>query len=355
METGIFAVPFRLPETNVARGLRWDLQCVQWAEQYGIHEAWFAEHYTMGWENTCAPELLVAAASSLTSRIRLATGANLLPYHNPITLAHALMQLDHMTGGRLICGFGAGGYASDAQLFGQPDLDVRREMMAEGIDTILAIWTRERPFRMEGTYWSVDYPGFDTLLNGPNWWPLQKPHPRCAIAGVSASSGSLRDAGRRGFIPMSFDLANDYLIGHWRAYCEGAAEAGREADRRDWRLFKNVFVADTDEAAMALATSPPVLRVYDQFVLRIYEGFGLLGSFAPGVPEHLITAEYLARNAWIVGSPDTVTDRIEALNEELGGFGVLVTPSFDFLEAPETMRRSLELYGSVVAPRLQAL
>jgi alkanesulfonate monooxygenase SsuD/methylene tetrahydromethanopterin reductase-like flavin-dependent oxidoreductase (luciferase family) len=234
-------------------------------------------------------------------------------------------------------------------------LDVRREMMGEAIDTILAIWTRERPFKMEGKYYSVDYPGFDKLLNGPNWRPHQQPHPRCAIAGVSASSGSLRDAGRRGFIPMSFDLAADYLKGHWAAYGEGAAAAGREASRRDWRLFKNVLLADTDEAAMTLATSAPVLRVYDEFVLRIYEGFGLLGSFAPGVPEHLINAEYLARKAWIVGSPDTVVAKIKAINEELGGFGVLVTPTFDFLEAPEAFRRSLELFGSVVAPRLQGL
>ena len=355
MQTGIFSVPFRLPETNISAGLQWDLQCTEWADAAGIHEAWYAEHYTMGWENTCAPELLVAAAAVRTQNIKLAIGASLVPYHNPVRLAHTLMQLDHMTRGRLICGFGAGGYASDAQLFGGRDLDERRAMMAEGIDTILAIWTRERPFKMKGKYYDVDYPAFDILLNGPNWRPYQQPHPRCAIAGVSASSSSLRDAGRRGFIPMSFDLANEYLRGHWTAYAEGAASAGREADRKDWRLFKNVFVAETDEAAMALATSPEVLRAYDEFVLRIYEGFGLLGSFVPGVPEHLVNAEYLARNAWIVGSPDTVIAKITAVNEELGGFGVLVTPTFDFLGEPDKMRRSLELFGSAVGPRIANL
>jgi alkanesulfonate monooxygenase SsuD/methylene tetrahydromethanopterin reductase-like flavin-dependent oxidoreductase (luciferase family) len=353
MEVGIFAVPFRLPETDVTKGLAWDLQCTQWAEEFGIHEAWFAEHYTLGWENTCAPELLVAAAATTTKNIRLATGASLLPYHNPIALAHNLMQLDHMTNGRLIAGFGAGGYATDGQLFGLLDLDERRAMMAEAIDVILAIWTEERPFKHEGKYWNVDYPAYDKMLNGPNWRPLQKPHPRCAIAGVSASSNSLRDAGKRGFIPMSFDLATDYLKGHWAAYEDGAVSAGREAKRADWRLFKNVLLGDTDEQAMALATSAPVLRVYDEFVLRIYEGFGLLGSFAPGVPEHLITAEYLARNAWIVGSPETVVKKIAAINDELGGFGVLVTPTFDFLEAPAAFRHSLELFGTAVAPQLK--
>ena len=98
-----------------------------------------------------------------------------------------------------------------------------------------------------------------------------------------------------------------------------------------------------------------MLRPYDEFVLRIYEGFGLLGSFAPGVPEALINADYLARNIWIVGSPETVVKKIKAVNDELGGFGVLVTPTFDFLDDREPYRRCLELFGTVVAPELAKL
>nr|WP_250890069.1 LLM class flavin-dependent oxidoreductase [Sphingobium nicotianae] len=332
--------------------MNWDIGLIELADQIGIHEAWCAEHYTLGWENVCAPELVLAAASRTTKKIRLATGANLLPYHNPIALAHRLMQLDHMTGGRLIAGFGAGGYETDAQLFGLPDLAERREITQDARELIIDIWTRERPFRREGKHFKVDYPAFDSFWGGPNWRPMQLPHPPVAIAGISASSSSLKDAGRHGYIPMSFDLAPEYLIGHWDAYAAGAAESGLTPDRAKWRLFKNAFTGRTDEEALELALSEPVQRVYDEFVLRVYERFGLLGAFAPGVPEDQITAEFLARNVWLVGAPKTLVERIRAFHEEIGGFGVLVTPTFDFIGNPEPFKRHLKILGEQVGPEL---
>jgi alkanesulfonate monooxygenase SsuD/methylene tetrahydromethanopterin reductase-like flavin-dependent oxidoreductase (luciferase family) len=355
MEIGVFTVPFRLPETEQKDGLDWDLQVIQWADEFGFDEAWCAEHFTLGWENTCAPELVIAAAAQRTKTIRLAIGANLLPYHNPVALAHRLMQLDHMTNGRLITGFGSGGYETDGQLFGLNDLAERRRITSEALDVILAIWTKERPFKHKGEFFRVDYPVYDKFWGGPNWCPRQKPHPRVAIAGISSGSSSLKDAGRRGFIPMSFDLAPDYLIGHWKAYEEGAAETGLTPSRADWRLFKNVFVGRTDDEALELATSAPVRRAFDEFVLRVYERFGLLGAFAPGVPEKDITAEYLARNIWLVGSPATVIKKIEKVHKDIGGFGVLVTPSFDCLHDPTLFKKSLQLLATEVAPYLKHL
>lgn len=355
MEVGVFTVPYRLPGVTSKEGLDWDIQVIEWAEQYGIHEAWCAEHYTLGWENTCSPELIMAAAARTTSRIRLAIGANLLPYHNPIALAHRLIQLDHQSNGRLIAGFGSGGYETDGQLFGLTDAEERRQITKEAMQVILDIWTRERPYKFQGKYFNVDFPPYSEFWGGLNWHPLQKPHPRVAMAGISAGSSTLKEAGRRGFIPMSFDLAPDYLRGHWKAYEEGAAETGVTPTRKDWRLFKNVFVYRTDAEALELALSEPVRRAYDDFVLRVYEKFGLLGSFAPGVPEKDITAEYLARNMWLVGSPETVARKVEAVYNELGGFGVLVAPSFDCMKNPEPFKKSLELFGGEVAERLRHL
>jgi alkanesulfonate monooxygenase SsuD/methylene tetrahydromethanopterin reductase-like flavin-dependent oxidoreductase (luciferase family) len=273
MEFGLFVVPYRAPTTRIAQGLEWDLKCIRWAEDYGLHEAWIAEHFTLGWENVCAPELYIAAAAQFTKRIRLATGANLLPYHNPIALAHRLMMLDHMTNGRLIAGFGASAYETDAKLFGIPDLDQRREMTKEALEIILAIWTKKRPFAIKGKYWSVDYPAYDDFFKGPNWVPYQKPHPNIAVAGVSPSSASIREAGRHGYIPLSFDVAAEYLRGHWDAYTEGAASSGLKADRKIWRIFKMVFVADTDEEAMRLAMSEPVRAIFDDWTLPLYQKF----------------------------------------------------------------------------------
>jgi alkanesulfonate monooxygenase SsuD/methylene tetrahydromethanopterin reductase-like flavin-dependent oxidoreductase (luciferase family) len=355
MEFGLFVVPYRAPTTDITQGLAWDLKCIGWAEEYGLHEVWIAEHFTLGWENVCAPELLIAAAAQFTKRIRLATGANLLPYHNPIALAHRLMMLDHLTNGRLITGFGASAYETDAQLFGIPDLDQRRDMTKEALDIILSIWTKERPFSIKGKYWSVNYPAYDDFFKGPNWTPFQKPHPKIAVAGVSPGSSSIREAGRHGYIPLSFDVAVEYLRGHWDAYIEGAESNGLKADRKIWRIFKMVFTADTDEEAMKLAESEPVRAIFDDWTLPLYQKFGLLGAFAPGVPEDQINAAYLARASWLVGSPETVINKIRAFHNAVGGFGVLVTPSFDMLGDSNAFRRNLELIATKVEPALRNL
>jgi alkanesulfonate monooxygenase SsuD/methylene tetrahydromethanopterin reductase-like flavin-dependent oxidoreductase (luciferase family) len=357
MDLGMFCVPFRLPETDPADGIEWDLQCVRWAEQYGFKEVWFAEHFTLPWEPLCAPELMIAAAAQTTTTIKLGAAANLLPYHNPVALAHRLMMLDHMTRGRMIACFGAGGYETDAQLFGLTGAD-RREMMNEALEMILAIWTTDGPFRMEGKHWTVDVPEHDNELSmGPHWKPYQKPYPRVGIAGLSPGSSTLRGAGKRNFIPLSFNVAASYLAGHWEAYADGATEAGHTPDRREWRVAREAFVADTDEEALELAVGPgaPLGRSYDEWVLPLYRKFELLSVMAPGVPEEQIDANYLARNIWLIGSPDTIVERLTAHYQASGGFGVLLTMSFDYLENPDAYRRSLELLSTEVAPRMSEL
>ena len=55
-------------------------------------EAYFAEHYTIGREPSPAPDLMIAAAAQRTRQIKLGAAAHLVPYHNPISLAHRLTR-----------------------------------------------------------------------------------------------------------------------------------------------------------------------------------------------------------------------------------------------------------------------
>src|SRR6185436_515959 len=125
MKFSAFAVPYSLDYPDGRRSVKevidWDLQVAQWCDEYGWAEIFFAEHYTLGRETSPAPDLMIAAASQLTTRVKLGAAAHLLPYHNPIALAHRLLWLDHMTNGRYIAGFAPGSYPTDAQLFGTGD------------------------------------------------------------------------------------------------------------------------------------------------------------------------------------------------------------------------------------------
>ena len=86
----------------------WDLQATVWADEYGLDEVFFAEHYTLGAEPSPAPDLMIAAAARITSRVKLGALGHLLPYHHPVALAHRMMYLDHLTGGRYIAGVAPG-------------------------------------------------------------------------------------------------------------------------------------------------------------------------------------------------------------------------------------------------------
>jgi alkanesulfonate monooxygenase SsuD/methylene tetrahydromethanopterin reductase-like flavin-dependent oxidoreductase (luciferase family) len=354
MEIGLFMVPFRLPETDFRAGFEWDMQVLEWADEFGLAEVWVGEHTTLAWEPIPSPEMYLAAAVRRTERIRLATGANLVPNHNPVALAHRLMLLDHMSEGRLMVGVGAGAYPSDAQIHGSKDT---HEMMVEAVEIILSVWNADgHPFRYEGKYWTVDYPAFDPFLRGPHWRPYQKPHPPLAMAGLSPASGTLKEAGARGYIPLSFNVGREYLAGHWYRYVEGCEEAGRVPDRNQWRVAHNVFVADTDEEALELALSGGMGRTYREWMLPSYAMANMVSIMAPEVEnQEDVTPEWLAENKWLVGSPDTVVEKLQRDLEVSGGFGTLIAFTFDYLDNPAAYRRHLELLGTEVLPRIQNL
>ena len=352
MRFGLFFA-HQLPDTEPSVGFEWDMQVVRWAEEYGFSEAWFSEHFTVAYERWNSPELQIAAAARETETMTFGTAANLLPYHNPVSLAYRLMQLDHQTRGRLMVGFGAGSFETDAQLFGTDLPEQNHEMLREGQEIIRAIWANEGdPHQISGKHFDVDIPAYDDMTKmGSHWRPYQQGGPRVAIAGFSPRSSTLRDAGQQGDIPLSISMTDEYLAGHWEVYADGADQAGRVPDRRDWRVVRDVIVADTDEAAMELAMSEPLRRQMEEWILprnvKIFER--VLGG---EIPAEFLTHEVIAGSSWVIGSPETVVEKLAGEHEKCGGYGNLLLYSFDFHDQPEAFRRHLELMGTRVLPAL---
>lgn len=355
MDIGLFVVPFRAPQTDLHEGFEWDMQVIRWADEFGLSEVWVAEHSTMRWEPVCSPELYLAAALGQTKRIKLATGANVPGNHNPMALAHRLMQLDQMSKGRLMVGLGAGAYPSDHAVHGNTDPQGR---MLEGIEIMKAIWEKKPPYSFEGKHWSFEMPAYDSVQQGPFMEPYQKPHPPLALAGLSPASKTLMQAGRLGYIPMSFNVGREYLPGHWYRYMQGAEGAGKQADRNQWRVAHNILVADTDEEAIDLAVNGAMGQTYREWMLPGYERGGFLPMMVPelGVTSAKdVPIEYLAREKWLVGSPDTVVKKLQRDLEVSGGFGTIIAFTFDYLDQPERYRRHFELLGTEVIPRIKEI
>src|ERR1700743_2350352 len=108
MRNGIFMAPFHPIDQDPTEALQRDLELIEHLDRMGYDEAWIGEHHSAGFEIISSPELFMPAAPERTKRTTRGTGVSSLPYHNPLTLANRILQLDHQTRGRVMFGVGPG-------------------------------------------------------------------------------------------------------------------------------------------------------------------------------------------------------------------------------------------------------
>jgi alkanesulfonate monooxygenase SsuD/methylene tetrahydromethanopterin reductase-like flavin-dependent oxidoreductase (luciferase family) len=364
VKLGLFMMPMHPPERSHADAYELDLETLVNADRLGYTEAWVGEHFTSGWENIPAPDLLLAAALQRTEQIRLGTGVACLPNHNPVVLAHRIAQLDQMARGRFNFGIGSGGFPGDFDLF-EIDLAAgeHRRITREVIDTVLAIW--DAAIRRDGSAlesetdrWRFRLPQRTDWGMGVHMAPFQQPSPPIAVAGLNAKSETLVLAGERGWIPMSINLVPlPTLLTHWAAIETGAAKTGAPTDRREWRIARDIYVAETTAEARRQAKAGAQARVFEQYFLPLlrYGKQMFLFKSDPNTPDEDITIDWLMENIWLVGDPDYVAKRIRELHAAVGGFGTILQLVYDWGDQEECNRRSMKLLAHDVMPQLADL
>jgi len=93
-------------EGTQAEALRDTLEVAVAAERLGYHRIWFAEHHSMGTISSATPEVLIAALTQRTHRIRLGSGGVMLPNYSPLKVAETFMALEALAPGRIDLGVG---------------------------------------------------------------------------------------------------------------------------------------------------------------------------------------------------------------------------------------------------------
>ena len=362
MRLAMFSMPTHPPGRPVYETYDDDFRTFELADELGYDEVWLGEHFTSVWENIPDPLAFIAEAAYRTKRLRFGTGVLLMPFHNPLYAALRVAQLDHQTRGRIQLGIGSGGLTADKELFGLSHTpEEASNLTREGIELLLRCWQGE-PFEFEGDYFKLSAKeARPIVLDGVLMRPYQQPHPPIAIAGNTRGSYALRNAGARGWIPMSAQfLAESGLESHWQAYAQGAAEReapaeGRTADRGLWRISRDIHVADTSQGAREEATSGGISRTYTDYFFHVFEGNArALDWFKddPSTPDEAITIDYLREKTFIVGSPDEVVEKVGRLYERVGGFGYLMQVAHDWWPNQSKLHRSMELLATKVLPQL---
>jgi probable F420-dependent oxidoreductase len=121
-------------------------------------------------------DLFVAltAAAEATSRLRVGSGVCLVIQRDPIITAKQVASIDHLSGGRLEFGVGAGWNREEMRNHGT-DPRVRMAVMRERVEAMKAIWTEE-----EASYHGA-HVEFERIWSYPK--PAQRPHPPVLVGG----------------------------------------------------------------------------------------------------------------------------------------------------------------------------
>jgi alkanesulfonate monooxygenase SsuD/methylene tetrahydromethanopterin reductase-like flavin-dependent oxidoreductase (luciferase family) len=128
------------------------------------------------------------------------------------------------------------------------------EQGKEALEVILGLWQAEHGrFDYAGKYYKMHAPEAPPELERRLYLkPYQHPHPPIGVAASPPHSDTIRLAGERGWISMT-NLMAHHIRDLWQKVEEGAASAGRQANRRQLRIGREVYVGETPQAARAEA------------------------------------------------------------------------------------------------------
>lgn len=120
------------------------------AEELGFDHAWLVDHLldTDGPPSHPCHEAwtLLAAIAARTSRIRIGVLVTSNTFRHPAILAKEAVTVDHISGGRLILGMGAGWHDGEHRRFGidLPQPGERVDRLEEAVQIVISLMTTER-------------------------------------------------------------------------------------------------------------------------------------------------------------------------------------------------------------------
>jgi F420-dependent oxidoreductase-like protein len=252
----------------------------------------------------------ICALAAVTSRIRLGTLVSPTTFRHPSVLAKLVVTADHISGGRVELGIGAGWLQREHEAYGFPFPSMRERM--DGLEEQLEIITRswgEGAFTFEGEH-------FTLRDHDAQPKPVQQPHPPILMGGAGGPR-ALRLAAR---------YADEYnfVVGPENARdCRSRMEAACEAAGRDPETMTVSIMASlllgADEADLQARAA------------RLAERLGR----EVDLPE--------LRRTQLVGTPEEVGEKLRGYEEAGVGRMMMLLQLHQDLE-------QLELFAGVLAP-----
>ena len=341
---GGFVAPHHPIGENPTLQLLRDLDLAAHLDRLGFDEFWVGEHHSTGWEVIASPELFLAAAGERTHTIKLGTGVISLPYHHPFNVAQRLVQLDHMTRGRIIFGSGPGALPSDAYTLGIDPM-LQRDRQDEAIGVIRRLLRGEDRFSHESDWFTLKDAKLQLL-------PLQEDLPLAVASMISPSGMTL--AGKHGTGILSIGSMStaglQALPTQWQFAEDSAAEHRNVIDRSDWRVVLSWHIAATRKQAIQEAKDG-LFRWHNEYTVGTLMRPGAEAYDSPDAAIEEMAAEGAGA---IIGTPDDLIKAIRDMQTLTGGFGTVIGFANDWAD-PEAQLRSWDLVARYVIPEVNGM
>jgi alkanesulfonate monooxygenase SsuD/methylene tetrahydromethanopterin reductase-like flavin-dependent oxidoreductase (luciferase family) len=175
-------------------GVTWDdwVALGQACERSGVEAMFRSDHYS-GFHSDEGGSLdawaTINAIAATTQTIRLGTLVSPGTFRHPSALARMATTADHVSGGRIVLGMGAGWYETEHEQFGFEFRTAawRVERFGEQLEIVHRQLNEDEPFDFRGKYYTLT--GCDALPK-----PVQRPLP--IVVGGAAKRGTARPAAR---------------------------------------------------------------------------------------------------------------------------------------------------------------
>lgn len=344
MKFGAFLAPHHPIGEHPMLQMRNDIKFAAHLDALGFDEFWVGEHHSTGWEVIASPEMFLAAVGENTHRIRLGTGVVSLPYHHPFNIAQRMVQLDHMTGGRVIFGTGPGALPSDAYTLGIDPM-TQRDRQDEAIGVLKRLFAGERVSHKSDWF---------TLQDARlQLFPLQEELPMVTASSISPSGMTL--AGKYGLGVLSIGSNSDAglaaLPTQWGFAEQAAAKSGMKIDRKDWRVLMSWHIAETREEARAQAGAG-LMKWHNEYTVGTLMRPGAVEFKAPD--QAVDETAFIDGAASVIGTPDDLIAAIRKLSASAGGFGTVLGFAHDWANRENTLK-SWDLVARYVIPEIHGL
>ena len=332
---GVFLGPHHPLNENPTLALERDLQLIELLDHLDFDEAWVGEHHSGGFEIISAPEIFIAAAAERTKYIRLGTGVKSLPFYHPFLVADELVQLDHMTRGRVMFGAGPGALPTDAYQMGIDPKDQRRRM-DEALNAIVPL--------MKGETVSLETDWF-TLKNARlQLDSYSKPMMEMAVTSIKSPAGAI-SAGKFGagllVLGGMSDEALKIQCSNWEVCQETAKSNDQIVGRNKWRITVMTHLSDSlDQAKDDLKFG---LKKWVDYSHNVLPNSPFPDSIADPI-NYGIENKIL-----LVGTPEDAIREIERIDKITGGFGVFLMFAHNFVPW-QAAKKSYELMARYVIP-----